>query len=251
MIPNSDSEDDDDSLPDLDFKLPPHKTKPLSTPAPKITTRSKRTTENDEDELRKPTKKIKDDKRKFNSLVRTAQRKLETEREIQEHKAVLDESEEKTATAKVAINEETLGQVLQNDDDDPEKAHRLLQAMQRTNATQMESVFYFFEDTADTAPVHSNFPITALPQQRWVSNFQNANIRDQAFMTSFAYQIFRAQQLPEELASWMIDQSEHGPMFRLSSLIVVVRYSQNEALNCKYLEILEVGPHPRPARSSH
>ena len=251
VVPNSDSDDDDDSLPDLDFNLPPHKSKPLATPTAHIATRSKRTSDNDEDGLRKPTKKLKDDKRKFNSLVRTTQKKLETEREIQERKAVLDEAEQEPATAKVAINEETLGQVLQDDDDGPEKAHRLLQAMQRTNATQMESVFYFFKDTADAVSTHSKFPITAFPQQRWVSAFQNANTRHLAFMTGFAQQIFRTHHLPEELASWMIDQSEHDAMLRLSSLIVVVRYSQSEVLNCKYLEILEVRPHPRPTRASH
>ncbi|EOA90927.1 uncharacterized protein SETTUDRAFT_45165 [Exserohilum turcica Et28A] len=224
VVPNSDSDDDDDSLPDLDFNLPPHKSKPLATPTAHIATRSKRTSDNDEDGLRKPTKKLKDDKRKFNSLVRTTQKKLETEREIQERKAVLDEAEQEPATAKVAINEETLGQVLQDDDDGPEKAHRLLQAMQRTNATQMESVFYFFKDTADAVSTHSKFPITAFPQQRWVSAFQNANTRHLAFMTGFAQQIFRTHHLPEELASWMIDQ---------------IRYSQSEVLNCKYLEILE------------
>lgn len=34
--------------------------------------------------------------------------------------------------------------------------------------------------------------------------------RDQAFMTGFAHQIFRLQALPEELATWMIDQSRNG-----------------------------------------
>lgn len=36
----------------------------------------------------------------------------------------------------------------------------------------------------------------------------DASSREQAFMSGFAHQIFRLQELPEELASWMIDQSK-------------------------------------------
>jgi len=37
--------------------------------------------------------------------------------------------------------------------------------------------------------------------------------RDQSFFTGFAHQVFRLQELPEELASWMIDQSELITLF--------------------------------------
>ena len=57
VVLNSDS--DNDSLPDLDFGLPaPKPTTPKTTT---ITTRSKRASENAEDGLRLPTKKVKDD----------------------------------------------------------------------------------------------------------------------------------------------------------------------------------------------
>ncbi|USP81094.1 hypothetical protein yc1106_08368 [Curvularia clavata] len=223
VVLNSDSESD--SLPDLDFGIPaPRPSTPKKTTTTTITTRSKRTSENDEDGLRMPTKKVKDDKRKFNNLVQTVQKNLETERRIQEHKAVLDEPIQEPATKRITINEETLGQAVQDDGDDPEKAHRLFQAMQRTNVAQMESVFYFFGDAADTISVQTKFPMAALPQHRWASILQIPSTRDQAFMTGVAQQIFRVQELPKELASWMIDQ---------------ICCSQNEALNCKYLQVLE------------
>ncbi|EUC34813.1 hypothetical protein COCCADRAFT_92459 [Bipolaris zeicola 26-R-13] len=220
VVLNSDS--DDDSLPDLDFGVTAPKPNPPKTAT--ITTRYKRTSDNDEDGLRIPTKKARDDKKKFDTLVQTAQKNLETERKIQEHKAVLNKAVEEPVTMRITINEETLGQAVQDDDDDPHKAHRLLQAMQRTNATQMETVFYFFEHDVDTIPMQTKFPINVLPQHRWASNFQRPDTRDQAFMTGFAQHVFRIQELPKELASWMIDQ---------------ICYNQNEALNCKYLEILE------------
>lgn len=220
VVLNSDS--DDDSLPDLDFGITAPKPNPPKTAT--ITTRCKRTSANDDDGLRIPTKKARDDKKKFDTLVQTAQKNLETERRIQEHKAVLNKAVEEPVTTRITINEETLGQAVQDDDDDPHKAHRLLQAMQRTNATQMETVFYFFEHDVGTIPMQTKFPINILPQHRWASNFQRPDTRDQAFMTGFAQHIFRVQELPKELASWMIDQ---------------ICYNQNEALNCKYLEILQ------------
>jgi hypothetical protein len=169
MVLNSDS--DDDSLPDLDFGLPAIKAKTTTTTT--TTTRLKRTSEGQTDGLRKPTKRPKEDSIDFNALVRAAQKNREIERQIQEHKAALEKSYEEPVNATVAINQETLGHVV-DDDNDPEKAHRLFQAMQRTNATQMESTFYFFQDNSDSIQVRPKFPASSLPNHRWVSNFQGS-----------------------------------------------------------------------------
>ncbi|CAN9429825.1 unnamed protein product [Alternaria alternata] len=224
MVLNSDS--DDDSLPDLDFGIPVTKVKALTT---MTTTRSKRTSEDQVHGLRKPVKKAKGDRINFSALVQTAQKNRETERQILEHKTALETPLEIPVNASITINEETLGQVV-DDDDDPEKAHRLFQAMQRTNATQLESTFHFFKDNSDSnsIPMRAAFPIRSLPNHRWVSNFEDSYARDQAFMTGFAQQIFHLQKLPPELASWMIDQ---------------ISSSRNEALNYRYIEILESEKH--------
>ncbi|KAI4702265.1 hypothetical protein J4E81_002628 [Alternaria sp. BMP 2799] len=215
---------DDDSLPDLDFGLPTPKVKTIVTTT---TTRSKRMSEDQENGLQKPAKKAKDNKNKFDVLVKTAHKNLETERQIKEHSALLDQSLGEHADADLALNEELLGQAV-DDDDDPEKAHRLLQAMQRTNATQMESVYHFFQDDSDSIQAQPKFPISSLPKHGWASIFIDSHARDQAFMTGFAQQIFRMQQLPEELASWMIE---------------CISQTRNEALSCRYIEILESEPH--------
>ncbi|KAI4957042.1 hypothetical protein J4E86_005514 [Alternaria arbusti] len=192
---------DDDSLPDLDFGLPTPKVKTIVTTT---TTRSKRMSEDQENGLQKPAKKAKDNKNKFDVLVKTAHKNLETERQIKEHSALLDQSLEEHADTTLALNEELLGQAV-DDDDDPEKSHRLLQAMQRTNATQMESVYHFFQDDSDSIQAQPKFPLSSLTKHGWVSILKDSYARDQAFMTGFAQQIFRMQQLPEELASWMIE----------------------------------------------
>ncbi|KAI4712516.1 hypothetical protein J4E89_002783 [Alternaria sp. Ai002NY15] len=192
---------DDDSLPDLDFGLPTPKVKTTVTTT---TTRSKRMSEDQENGLQKPAKKVKDNKNKFDVLVKAAHKNFETERQIKEHSALLDQSLEEHADTTLALNEELLGQAV-DDDDDPEKAHRLLQAMQRTNATQMESVYHFFQDHSDSIQAQPKFPLSSLPKHGWASIFKDSHARDQAFMTGFAQQIFRMQQLPEELASWMIE----------------------------------------------
>jgi hypothetical protein len=169
MVLNSDS--DDDSLPDLDFGIPVTKVKALTT---MTTTRSKRTSEDQVDGLRKPVKKAKGDRINFSALVQTAQKNRETERQILEHKTALETPLEIPVNASITINEETLGQVVDDDDDDPEKAHRLFQAMQRTNATQLESTFHFFKDNSDSnsIPMRAAFPIRSFPNHRWVSNFE-------------------------------------------------------------------------------
>ncbi|KAA8618411.1 hypothetical protein PtrV1_07840 [Pyrenophora tritici-repentis] len=89
---------------------------------------------------------------------------------------------------------------------------------------QMQSIFHFFGDPSDSIPVLSKFPTRSLPGQRWARSLKDPSTRDQAFITGFVDQVFRIQRLPEELASWMIDQfcSNH-----------------NESLNARYLDILE------------
>jgi hypothetical protein len=159
---------DDDSLPDLDFGLPTPKAKTIGTAS---TTRSKRMSEDQESGLQQPTKKAKDNKSRFDALFKTAQRNLEIERQIKEHNAALDEPLEEPVNNNVTINEDILGQVV-DDDDDSEKARRLYQAMQRTNATQTESTYHFFQGTSDSIQVSPKFPISSLPKHRWVSNFK-------------------------------------------------------------------------------
>jgi hypothetical protein len=127
--------------------------------------------EDQQNGLRKPTKKARGDRTSFDTLVKTAQQNRETERQIQEHKAALERSLEEPVNTTIVINEDVLGQVV-DDDDDSGKAHRLFQAMQRTNATQMESTYHFFQDVSDSIQVQPRFPMNCLPDHRWVLNFK-------------------------------------------------------------------------------
>ncbi|KAF2027504.1 hypothetical protein EK21DRAFT_102465 [Setomelanomma holmii] len=200
VVLNSDS--DDDSLPDLDWGQP---TTSLNTATP--TTRSKRTTQHDDDDgLHKPERKRGSKKRPFDQVLDTVQKNKEIEQRIVEHKADFERVEKHVPVTYFALNEAALGKAIE-DGHDPDKAHRLLLAMQRTNATQVESVYHLFRDTSDSIAIRSH-----------------ASIRDQAFMSGFAHQVFRLQELPQELASWMIDQ---------------ICLEPSEALDFRYLEILE------------
>ncbi|RMZ74340.1 2-isopropylmalate synthase [Pyrenophora seminiperda CCB06] len=222
VVLNSDS--DDDSLQDVDFGLGTPNAR--ITPKPTITTidsRSKRKSDDEDDGLRMPEKKSKGDKHKFDTFLQTVQQKIETEQRIKEHKAVLEAADEEPMNNVVAITEDTFGQVVQ-DEDDPDKAHRLFLAMQRTSATQTQSTFHFFGDPVHSISPMSKFPVMGLPHQRWLSLLEDPSAREQAFMTGFVQQIVRIQQLPEELAAWMIDEFCR---------------SDNESLNSKYLDILQ------------
>jgi hypothetical protein len=161
---NSDS--DTDSLPELDFGglATNYKT---ATPI----TRPKRATEYDDDGLRKPEKRVKSKTQKFDQVIQTAQQSRELERIISEHKANLDNSLEEPPAPAFIFNEDALGQAVE-DDDDPEKAHRLFLAMQRTNATQVENVFHFFDDPQTPLATRSSFPTHSLPEHRWTTTFR-------------------------------------------------------------------------------
>ncbi|KAF2130859.1 hypothetical protein P153DRAFT_384080 [Dothidotthia symphoricarpi CBS 119687] len=217
VVLNSDS--DTDSLPDLDFgDVPAPKSKSTTQ-----TTRSRFALDNSEDVLRKPPKKLTRTKQPFSLLVETARENRDLEQEIIEGKAELDRLVEVPVKSDVAIDEQALGQVV-SDDEDSDKAHRLYLAMQRTNATQMDAAFHFFHDASDSHHLPLSFPRQSLPNHRWASVFEDPSTRDQAFLTGFAHQIFRIRELPQELASWTIDQ---------------ICVGRNESLDYKYLELLE------------
>ncbi|KAL5118977.1 hypothetical protein ACEQ8H_003106 [Pleosporales sp. CAS-2024a] len=218
VVLNSDS--DQDSL--LDFEL----NFGASTASFKIVapaSRPKRTPQHDQDGLRKPGKKVKSTKDRFDRLLQTAQKTSELERIIMERKADLDKTADESAVSAFVLDKDALEHAVQ-DDDDPEKADRLYLAMQRTNATHVEHAFHFFGDAAASLETKTLFPASCLPAHRWTASFRDASTRDQAFLTGFAHQIFRLQELPVELASWMVDQ---------------VCLNPSDALDLKYLEILE------------
>ncbi|KAH6618728.1 hypothetical protein C7974DRAFT_36034 [Boeremia exigua] len=215
VVLNSDS--DSDSLGDLDFGLPAPKPKTPTQPS-----RPSRRTGFDAPELRRPPKSARNNgARSFNQLMETTQKNLVTERKIQEGKAHLDKVDEHPALLPANLDKETLKHAIQ-DSDDSDHAGRLLKAMQRTNETQAQTAYHFFEDTPSML-LPTPFPEQILPAHAWTTCFKEPSTRDQAFLTGFAQQIFRLQALPKELAIWMIDQICLDP---------------REALDQRYIEIL-------------
>lgn len=164
VVLNSDS--DTDSLPDLDWGQPTTSLKTVTPP-----TRSKRTTETDDDGLRKPERKRESKKRPFDQVLETAQKNRELEQRIIEHKADFDKVVEEAPSTEFRFDEDALGKAIE-DDDDPDKAHRLFLALQRTNATQEEKVYHFFRDTSDSIAAGPRFPLHTLPEHRWTSSFR-------------------------------------------------------------------------------
>lgn len=165
IVLNSDS--DSDSLPDLDWGEPKPSIK-VATPV----LRSKRALDDTDHDLRKPPKKDVGGKKSFNRLIETTRRNVETERKIQEHKADLEKKVDIPVKAEVALSESMLGQVVGDDEDADDKAHRLFLAMQRTNATQVDDVYYFFEASGGSVSRQPEFPDRCLPDQQWAERFR-------------------------------------------------------------------------------
>jgi hypothetical protein len=161
---------DNDSLEELDFGVP---TVGFKAVAP--ITRSKRTTQSDEDGLRKPEKKVKSKQDHLDRVVQTAKKTRELELIISERKADLENHVEEASNRDFIFDQTALGQAVQ-DDDDPEKAHRLFLAMQRTNAIHVEHVFHFFSDTHTIPATKSSFPSSCLPKHRWTTAFRGTHV---------------------------------------------------------------------------
>ena len=174
VVLNSDSDSDSDSdlMGELDFGLP--------APKPSIPTHTGRSSRSshmlglDEPELRRPPKAgRRSDKRPFSQLMEAAQRNLETEREIQEHKADLEKPDEQPAPVETTLDKDALKYAI-NDDADSDEADRLYKAMQRTNEVHSQIAYHFFDDDSDT-PSFSQippFPQQCLPEHGWTACFK-------------------------------------------------------------------------------
>ncbi|KAF2655485.1 hypothetical protein K491DRAFT_778675 [Lophiostoma macrostomum CBS 122681] len=180
-----------------------------------------------DDGLRKPPNKYKFARPTLSGLVEAARRDAENERRIAAEKAELDRVAEEVPADDEAMSKEALAEVVE-ENEEGDKAQRLYLAMQRTNALDLSCTFHFFRENfaiLNSQQVQeATFPLSSLPPHGWVAAFEDAQRREQAFLTGFARQIFQFQQLPEELAYWMIDQ---------------LRVSQNDALNARYTELLQ------------
>lgn len=172
VVLNSDS--DSDSMEELDFGVP--------APKPSIPTYTGRPTRSrlavEEPELRRPPKSARSvGKRSSNKLMETAQKNIETEREIQESTKALERSRadlkkmhEQPTLATTNIDKDTLKHALQ-DGNDSDGADRLYKAVQRTNEAQAQTVYHFFDQTPDLSLV-SPFPHRSLPDHGWTVCFE-------------------------------------------------------------------------------
>ena len=170
-----DSDSEDDSLPDLDWGGLNPETANTTQP---VVDRFQPSTfpENAADDLRRPSKKGRTGKKLSSLVVDTALKHAEVERRIQQHKADLERLSEEPTFNQDDISEARLEQAIQ-DDEDPEKAHRLYLAMQRTNATQTVRVYRFFElaSDSDSISVQPRFPMQSLPQTQWAASFRGTH----------------------------------------------------------------------------
>ncbi|KAF2787793.1 hypothetical protein K505DRAFT_421552 [Melanomma pulvis-pyrius CBS 109.77] len=226
VVLNSDSDTDSDGL--IELELDQQKTSNRSPYIGAIsgTTRSLPYIELQENGLRRPTDNHKRPKPSLHRFAQDALEREETARRVAGWRSELDKPIEETLPSEFVMNEDALAGAI--DDDDGDTAKRIYRAMQRTNAHDANCVFHIFnEEVNSSSHQESPFPIECLPRHRWASRFEVPCDRDQTFCSGFAQQVFRYQQLPEELASWMIDQ---------------VCLGGNEILNAKYTLLLESHP---------
>jgi hypothetical protein len=192
MVLNSDS---DDSLPELDWGPLTSNVKTLD---PVIRSKNLTTNVDDDDGLRRPERRSKSKKRPFDHVVETAQNNKKLERIITEHKADLYKDVEQSPAGGFVFTEDALDQAVQ-DDDDPDKAHRLFLAMQRTNATQVETVFHFFSKPSALPAAKTKFPIDSLPACRWTSSLRGKNITSSGVfrLLTFIRCLYKRPSFPE------------------------------------------------------
>lgn len=178
--------------------------------------------------LRRPSNIHKVTKPSLSRLVQAAKKDAEIEQKIAAAKLELDKKQEMSIMPALTLNEESLAGVIK-DDEEGDKAQRLYLAMQRTQALDLDTVFHFINDKPNALSSHkSQLPLESLPKHAWTTNFKDSLMRDQSFLSGFARQIFQHQALPEELASWILDQ---------------ICYERSDALNAQYVQILDQHQH--------
>ncbi|ORY12340.1 hypothetical protein BCR34DRAFT_303778 [Clohesyomyces aquaticus] len=236
MVQNSDSDTDDSmELQDLDFgvkeKPRPVEESPTVNSAnerrnysPALRSGAYRRTQ--KSALRRPSDKPpQTSKSTLKHLVAEAHKLSEIEKSIAESKAEMERPIEEFPVSEFVINEEVLAGVMK-DDEDGDKARRLYLAMQRTNALDYNNVFHLFDHKFSIDSLtQSPFPSECLPKHGWVVNFEDIRSRKQSILSGHARQVFQFQELPEELASWMVEQ---------------ICLGQSDILSAKCIQLLEV-----------
>jgi hypothetical protein len=141
----------------------------------------------------------------LNFLIEATRKDAEREEEIAKIRANLEEPiDDAPPHQEDKLNEAEIAAVLQ-DGNGGNNAERVLLAMKRTNALQLSCVWRCFDENNAKRPPKRHFPSHVL-RQTWAANFKDSDRRDQAFFSGYARQVFQYQELPEELAEWMIDQ---------------------------------------------
>ncbi|KAF2810296.1 uncharacterized protein BDZ99DRAFT_462883 [Mytilinidion resinicola] len=204
VVANSDSDtDSSEGLEDMDYLLQQN-TKKAPAPSPQKQLPSQITTffnasTRPKKSILPPAKKY---KFSIDSLVEETKKNKQQEQKFAAARAKLEETTVESAPSDTV--EKTLASIVE-DDEGGSKAERLLLAMRRTNALHRDPTWHFFRDDVE-AQSRRMFPKSCLPHKGWASVFKEPNKRDQAFMAGYARHIFRYQNLPEELANWMIDE---------------------------------------------
>ena len=80
-----------------------------------------------------------------------------------------------------------------------------MQAIQRTEALDSETVWHFFDEYVQSPP-HAEFPLQCFPQACWSAVLNASSKRDSAFRSGFVARIASRNALPPELLRWMLDE---------------------------------------------
>ena len=186
VVCNSDSETDssDDELEDLDKFL----RKPSPAPAQKravdgtqrsLSGRQTRSGDSVQKERAVPqAPPAKKYKFSLSSLVDASNNDSEVEKNIAKAKIELDKPIEDSAQSEDVHVDETILTSIIKDEEDGDKAQRLLLAMKRTNALHRDPTWHFFYDDIENKS-RQPFPALSLPRYGWAAMFKGQSIHSE------------------------------------------------------------------------
>ncbi|KAI9697395.1 MAG: hypothetical protein M1836_004673 [Candelina mexicana] len=252
VVTNSDDEDSDSSLDDIDSLLTHRKPAPTPTPdaeaIERFATRSqpKRngTTQSKLWHSRKsrkspftPIQALPKYRFSLDSLVSRAEKDAASEAEVfrarammwnpavtseQDHNDAMDVDSQTAATENDVETDQGLLAAVVTEETEGSGVHSVLHAMKRTEVGNGEKVWYFLGDRSMLGSTHRlPFPHKSLPSKNWQTVLGDSTSREQTFVSGAAGEMLATESLPDEIIQWILDELCFEPRDDLRSAYVL------------------------------
>ncbi|KAJ5772497.1 hypothetical protein N7520_003026 [Penicillium odoratum] len=174
-------------------------------------------------------------KNTIDALVHGAVDDNETEANVARARAIFNQRNSTVIDSgeKTNIHENMLKSALgeKENDDDGIGVQRLLDAVRRTEALDLDKTWRFLDQTQDS-PIPVEFPKDRFAPDSHLAVLREPESRERAFQSGVLEFAASLQRLPDELILWLFRSTDHG----------LVPYEPREELRQAYVRVLTIAP---------